>query len=213
MPHDVPRLIAKMGGDEKFVARLDQMFESKEAIVNFSEDVIGLIGMYAHGNEPCHHYAYLYTYAGQPWKTQARIRQICNALYNNTTAGMCGNDDCGQMSAWYVFSALGFYPADPCGGIYVLGSPLVDQATMHLAPPVLQGWPVHHHRREQFPSEHVHPVGDAQRQAADAHLAHSRPDSGRRHAGAGDGAGAEPGVGSWRGGSAEIGARYTGRAA
>ena len=139
VPHDVPRLIGKMGGDDKFVAWLDRVFESKEAIVNFSEDVVGLIGMYAHGNEPCHHYAYLYAYAGQPWKTQARIRQICNALYNNTTAGMCGNDDCGQMSAWYVFSALGLYPADPCGGTYVLGSPLVDQATITLAPPYYKG--------------------------------------------------------------------------
>ncbi len=135
VPHDVPCLIGKMGGDDKFVAWLDRVFESKEAIVNFSEDVVGLIGMYAHGNEPCHHYAYLYAYAGQPWKTQARIRQICSALYNHTTAGMCGNDDCGQMSAWYVFSALGLYPADPCGGTYVLGSPLVDQARITLAPP------------------------------------------------------------------------------
>jgi predicted alpha-1,2-mannosidase len=139
LPHDVPGLISKMGGDEKFVARLDQVFDSKEAIVNFSEDVVGLIGMYAHGNEPCHHYAYLYTYAGQPWKTQARIRQVCRALYNNSNAGMCGNDDCGQMSAWYVFSALGFYPADPCGGVYVLGSPLVDQATLTLASPHYKG--------------------------------------------------------------------------
>jgi predicted alpha-1,2-mannosidase len=139
VPHDVPRLIKKMGGDEKFVARLDQIFDSKEAIVNFSEDVVGLIGMYAHGNEPCHHYAYLYAYAGQPWKTQARIRQVCGALYNNSNAGMCGNDDCGQMSAWYVFSALGFYPADPCGGVYVLGSPLVDQATIELARPHYKG--------------------------------------------------------------------------
>ncbi|MGO8675738.1 MAG: GH92 family glycosyl hydrolase [Limisphaerales bacterium] len=134
VPHDVPGLIRKLGGDKKFVARLDAVFENKEPIVNFSEDVVGLIGMYAHGNEPCHHYAYLYTYAGQPWKTQARIRQICGALYNNTAAGMCGNDDCGQMSAWYVFSALGFYPADPCGGIYVIGSPLGDQARLALDP-------------------------------------------------------------------------------
>jgi predicted alpha-1,2-mannosidase len=139
VPHDVPGLIQKLGGDEKFVARLDEIFESKEKIVNFSEDVVGLIGMYAHGNEPCHHYAYLYAYAGQPWKTQARIRQVCGTLYNHTTAGMCGNDDCGQMSAWYVFSALGFYPADPCGGVYVLGTPLVDQATLTVASPHYSG--------------------------------------------------------------------------
>ena len=139
VPHDVPGLIRKMGGDEPFAARLDAVFESKEKIVNFSEDVVGLIGMYAHGNEPCHHYAYLYAYAGQPWKTQARIRQVCSALYNNTTAGMCGNDDCGQMSAWYVFSALGFYPADPCGGTYIIGSPLGDQATISLDPKFHKG--------------------------------------------------------------------------
>jgi predicted alpha-1,2-mannosidase len=134
VPHDVPGLIRKLGGDESFVARLDVVFDSKEPIVNFSEDVVGLIGMYAHGNEPCHHYAYLYNYAGQPWRTQARIRQVCGALYQNTPAGMCGNDDCGQMSAWYVFSALGFYPADPCGGVYVIGSPLGDEAKLALDP-------------------------------------------------------------------------------
>jgi predicted alpha-1,2-mannosidase len=139
VPHHVSSLIQKLGGDEKFVARLDEVFDSKEQIVNFSEDVVGLIGMYAHGNEPCHHYAYLYNYAGQPWKTQARIRQICRTLYNSTTAGMCGNDDCGQMSAWYVFSALGFYPADPCGGVYIIGSPLGSQTTITLDPEYYKG--------------------------------------------------------------------------
>ena len=139
VPHDVPNLIQKLGGDERFISRLDEVFDSKEQIVNFSEDVVGLIGMYAHGNEPCHHYAYLYNYAGEPWKTQARIRQICHTLYNNTTAGMCGNDDCGQMSAWYVFSALGFYPADPCGGVYIIGSPLGNQATVTLDPKYYKG--------------------------------------------------------------------------
>jgi predicted alpha-1,2-mannosidase len=139
VPHDVPSLIQKLGGDERFISRLDEVFDSKEQIVNFSEDVVGLIGMYAHGNEPCHHYAYLYNYAGEPWKTQARIRQICHTLYNNTTAGMCGNDDCGQMSAWYVFSALGFYPADPCGGVYIIGSPLGNQATVTLDPKYYKG--------------------------------------------------------------------------
>ncbi len=97
VPHDVPGLIQKLGGDEKFVARLDEVFDSKEQIVNFSEDVVGLIGMYAHGNEPCHHYAYLYNYAGQPWKTQARIRQIAArstttpppACAATTTAARC----------------------------------------------------------------------------------------------------------------------------
>ena len=139
VPHDVPGLIQKMGGDDKFVAKLDEVFESKETIPNFSEDVVGLIGMYAHGNEPCHHYPYLYNYAGQPWKTQARVRQICAALYNNSNAGLCGNDDCGQMSAWYVFTALGFYPVDPTGGTYIIGSPFMDKATITLDPKYFKG--------------------------------------------------------------------------
>ena len=88
--------------------------------------------MYAHGNEPCHHVAYLYNYAGQPWKTQTRVRQVAATLYTNTPAGLCGNDDCGQTSAWLVFSALGFYPVDPASGNYVLGSPLVDKVTLKL---------------------------------------------------------------------------------
>ena len=90
--------------------------------------------MYAHGNEPCHHFAYLYNYAGQPWKTQALVRQIADTLYNNTSAGICGNDDCGQTSAWFVFTALGFYPVDPADGVYVIGSPLADRATLTLDP-------------------------------------------------------------------------------
>jgi predicted alpha-1,2-mannosidase len=139
VPQDVPGLIQRMGGDERFIARLDEVFDTKETIPNFSEDVVGLIGMYAHGNEPCHHYAYLYDYAGQPWKTQERVRQVAGALYNNTTAGLCGNDDCGQMSAWYVFTALGFYPVDPAGAGYVIGSPLFDKAVLTLDPAFYKG--------------------------------------------------------------------------
>jgi predicted alpha-1,2-mannosidase len=132
--HNVPGLIAKLGGDAPFTARLDEMFDTKEEIPNLHliPDVTGVIGMYAHGNEPVHHVAYLYNYAGQPWKTQTRVRQVANTLYTNTPGGICGNDDCGQMSAWYVFTALGFYPVDPTSGIYVLGSPLLDKATLHL---------------------------------------------------------------------------------
>ena len=134
VPQDVPGLIGKLGGDDKFVARLDEMFDTKETIPNLNSipDVTGVIGMYSHGNEPDHHVAYLYNYAGMPWKTQARVRQIANELYNDKPDGICGNDDCGQTSAWYVFSALGFYPVDPTSGEYVLGSPLVDQATLKL---------------------------------------------------------------------------------
>jgi predicted alpha-1,2-mannosidase len=138
---DIPDLIAKLGGDDKFVARLDEMFDTKETIPNLTmiPDVTGVIGMYSQGNEPDHHVAYLYNYAGQPWKTQTRIRQVANTLYTNTPAGICGNDDCGQMSAWYVFTAMGFYPVDPTSGIYVLGSPLCDKVTLHLDPKYATG--------------------------------------------------------------------------
>ena len=139
--HNVPGLIAKLGGDDKFTARLDETFDTTEKIPNLDliPDVTGVIGMYAHGNEPVHHVAYLYNYAGQPWKTQTRVRQVANTLYTNTPGGICGNDDCGQMSAWYVFTALGFYPVDPASGIYVLGSPLFDKATLQLDPKFAKG--------------------------------------------------------------------------
>ena len=132
--HNVPGLIEKLGGDDKFVARLDEMFDTQEKIPNLGQipDVTGVIGMYSHGNEPDHHVAYLYNYAGQPWKTQARVRQVAALLYTNTPGGICGNDDCGQTSAWYVFTALGFYPVDPVSGDYILGSPLADKVTIKL---------------------------------------------------------------------------------
>lgn len=139
VPHDVPGLIAKLGGDDKFVAKLDEMFDTKEKIPNKLPDVTGLIGMYAHGNEPCHHVAYLYNYAGQAWKTQSRTRKVATFLYNNTNGGICGNDDCGQTSAWYVFTALGFYPVDPTSNIYVIGSPFVDKITIALDPQFYKG--------------------------------------------------------------------------
>jgi len=134
VPHNVSGLIACLGGDDKFTARLDEMFDTQETIPNLSmiPDVTGVIGMYAQGNEPVHHVAYLYNYAGQPWKTQARVRQVAGMLYTNTPGGICGNDDCGQMSAWYVFTALGFYPVDPVSGVYIMGSPLLDKVTLHL---------------------------------------------------------------------------------
>ncbi len=139
VPHDVPGLIEKLGGDEKFVAKLDEMFDTQEKIPNELVDVTGVMGMYAHGNEPCHHVAYLYNYAGQAWKTQARTRKVATALYNNTNGGICGNDDCGQTSAWYVFTALGFYPVDPASNVYVIASPLVDRITLNLDPQFYKG--------------------------------------------------------------------------
>jgi predicted alpha-1,2-mannosidase len=139
--HNVPGLITKLGGDDKFAARLDEMFDTTEIIPNLAmiPDVTGVIGMYSHGNEPDHHVAYLYNYAGQPWKTQARVRQVASALYTNTPGGICGNDDCGQISAWYVFTALGFYPVDPASGTYILGSPLFDKITLRLDSRFAQG--------------------------------------------------------------------------
>lgn len=126
-------LIDLFGGENPFLAKLDTLFllnekvEGKEA----SPDISGLIGQYAQGNEPNHHIPYLYAYAGQPWKTATLIREIDNQFYSTKPDGLCGNEDLGQMSAWYVFSALGFYPVNPANGVYVLGSPLIDNATIH----------------------------------------------------------------------------------
>lgn len=141
VPQDVHGLIAKLGGDDQFSARLDEMFDTTNVIPNLHmiPDVTGVIGMYSQGNEPDHNFPYLYSYAGQPWKTQARARQLANLLYTNTPDGICGNDDCGQISAWYVFSAAGFYPVDPVSGVYVLGSPLFDKLTLHLNPKFAAG--------------------------------------------------------------------------
>ncbi|MGA3144383.1 MAG: GH92 family glycosyl hydrolase [Verrucomicrobiota bacterium] len=129
-PYDLIRL---MGGDQAFVAKLDKIFTMPSKVEGgVTVDITGLIGQYVHGNEPCHHDAYLYDYAGMPWKTQERVHQIVSLLYNNTPGGICGNDDCGQMSAWYIFSVLGFYPVNPASGIFAFGSPSLKKATMML---------------------------------------------------------------------------------
>lgn len=132
--HDVEGLIRVMGGKEAFATKLDSLFflESTAKNSGFVSDVTGLIGQYAHGNEPSHHVAYLYMYAGQPSKTQSLIREIFDRFYLPKPDGLCGNDDCGQMSAWYLFSAMGFYPVNPCGGEYIIGAPQTDQVTIHL---------------------------------------------------------------------------------
>jgi predicted alpha-1,2-mannosidase len=140
VPQNVPALIGLMGGDRAFVDKIDKMFTDTSPIVSAeTPDITGLIGQYVQGNEPDHHVAYLYNYAGAPWKTQARIRQVMTSLYFNAPDGLCGNDDCGQMSAWYVLSALGFYPVNPTSCVYVIGSPLVKKATIHLDPRYHQG--------------------------------------------------------------------------
>ncbi|SPE52277.1 Alpha-1,2-mannosidase (modular protein) [Verrucomicrobia bacterium] len=137
--HDVPGMIALYGGDEKFVEKLDALFTADSAIQTDIPDISGLIGQYSQGDEQCHHVAYLYDYAGVPSKTQQHVRQVMVTLYNDTPAGQCGNVDCGQMSAWYIFSALGFYPVNPVSGIYAIGSPVVTKAVVHLDREIYHG--------------------------------------------------------------------------
>ena len=133
VPQDVNGLIDRMGGREKFARKLDQMFEAESRTTGRDQaDITGLIGQYAHGNEPSHHIAYLYNYAGQPWKTQFRVRQIMDQFYQPTPDGLIGNEDCGQMSAWYVLSAAGFYPVTPGSTIYAIGTPLFPEVEFNL---------------------------------------------------------------------------------
>lgn len=132
--HDVKAYIELFGGREDFVEKLDSLFDTNLKLpADAPPDIAGLIGMYAHGNEPCHHIAYLYLYAGQPHKTQERVRMLIDTMYDNEPDGLAGNEDCGQMSAWYVMSALGLYAVDPASGNYVFGSPLFDRATIKVA--------------------------------------------------------------------------------
>lgn len=126
-------LVAAMGGREAFVKRLDWLFERPEKVKGEVFDVTGLIGQYVHGNEPSHHVIYFYTLVGERDKAARRVRDVFDRFYLPKPDGLCGNDDCGQMSAWYVFSALGFYPFNPCGGTYVLGAPQIPKATIKLA--------------------------------------------------------------------------------
>jgi putative alpha-1,2-mannosidase len=115
--HDIPGTIALLGGDAEFNAKLDAHFAG---------------GHNRHDNEPSHHYGYLYDFGGQPWKTQARVRQIARDSYSNRPTGVLGNEDCGQMSAWYIFTAMGFYPVNPVSKAYMIGSPLYSRATLNL---------------------------------------------------------------------------------
>lgn len=131
--HDPAGLIALFGGREGFLAKLDELFTTASTLpADAPPDIAGLVGQYAHGNEPSHHIAYLYVYAGAPAKTQARVRSLLDTMYAASPDGIAGNEDVGQMSAWYVLSALGFYPVDPVSGNYVLGSPLFDHAVVHM---------------------------------------------------------------------------------
>ncbi len=124
-----------MDGDAKFFAKIDQLSNAKVDPSHFKnvEDITGLIGWYAHGNEPSHHLADLYDYAGAPWKIQQRLMQIMDTQYAARRNGVAGNDDLGQMSAWYVFTAQGFYPVTPASDEYAIGRPFVAKAALHLA--------------------------------------------------------------------------------
>ena len=136
VPHDVNGLIKIMGGDKVFVNRLDELFTMyvPDKFFAETEDVTreGMLGGYVHGNEPSHHIPYLYMWTSQPWKTQLRVREVMNKMYRNHLDGLCGNDDCGQMSAWYIFSAMGFYPVCPASGQYVFGAPYLPENVLHL---------------------------------------------------------------------------------
>ncbi|HKP36238.1 MAG TPA: GH92 family glycosyl hydrolase [Pyrinomonadaceae bacterium] len=133
VPQDISGLIELMGGKSRFVRKLDEMFSADSRTTGRDQaDITGLIGQYAHGNEPSHHMAYLYNYAGQPWKTQHRVRQIMDEFYTAEPDGLIGNEDCGQMSAWYVFSTAGLYPVTPGQPSYAIGTPLFPEIRFNL---------------------------------------------------------------------------------
>ena len=131
--HDAAGLIKLFGGPQAFIEKLDALFTTSSALpLDAPPDIAGMVGQYAHGNEPCHHMAYLYNYAGAPHKTQDRVRRLLDLEYDDQPDGLAGNEDCGQMSAWYVMSSLGFYAVDPVSGNYVFGTPLFDRAEVKL---------------------------------------------------------------------------------
>ena len=133
--HDPAGLIELFGGPQAFVEKLDTLFTTSSALpADAPPDIAGMVGQYAHGNEPCHHMAYLYCYAGAAHKTQDRVRRLLEMEYDDQPDGLAGNEDCGQMSAWYVMSSLGFYAVDPVSGNYVFGTPLFERAEVEVRP-------------------------------------------------------------------------------
>lgn len=132
VPQNIPDLIALTGGSNAFTEKLDTFFTATHQSGELNDNASGFVGQYAHGNEPSHHVAYLYACAGVPWKTQKYVAHIMNDLYNDSSSGYAGNDDCGEMSAWYIFGALGFYPVNPVSGEYVIGTPMLEEAVLHL---------------------------------------------------------------------------------
>jgi predicted alpha-1,2-mannosidase len=136
-PQDIPGLITLMGGNEKFVEKLDSLFDASQSDAFKADlsanDLRGCIGEYWHGNEPSHHVIYLYSLAGAPWKAAERLHQVVSTQYGSGPGSLCGNDDCGQMSAWYLFTCMGFYPVCPASDYYIIGAPQIPKATMHLS--------------------------------------------------------------------------------
>jgi predicted alpha-1,2-mannosidase len=131
--HDPEGLAQLLGGRKQLEEKLDALFNADPALpADAPPDIAGIVGQYAHGNEPSHHIAYLYVYAGAPHKTQARVASLLETQYHNEPDGLAGNEDCGQMSAWYVMSAMGFYAVDPTSGNYVIGSPIFDKVTIDI---------------------------------------------------------------------------------
>jgi predicted alpha-1,2-mannosidase len=134
VPHNVEEVIALHGDNDIFTSRLEQLFTESSEIngENVSADISGLIGQYAHGNEPSHHIAYMFNHAGKPWRTQYWVRKILDTQYNTTPNGLSGNEDCGQMSAWYVLSSIGLYAMNPASANYEIGSPIFEKSTITL---------------------------------------------------------------------------------
>lgn len=134
VPHDVEGLVALMGGEEAFISKLDSLFTAESALEGelVSADISGLIGQYAHGNEPSHHITHFYNYVGQPWRTQELVDEVLHTLYANNPDGLSGNEDCGQMSAWYILNAMGFYQVCPGKPVYSIGRPLFHNSAIHL---------------------------------------------------------------------------------
>jgi predicted alpha-1,2-mannosidase len=135
VPHDVPGLVELFGGKEPFIAKLDELFTTSSELEGeeVSADISGLIGQYAHGNEPSHHITHIYNHVGQPWKTQKLVDQILGTLYFNNPNGLSGNEDCGQMSAWYIMNAMGFYSFSPVDPVYSIGRPIFDEVVVPLS--------------------------------------------------------------------------------
>ncbi|MFL2610237.1 MAG: glycoside hydrolase domain-containing protein, partial [Flavobacteriaceae bacterium] len=133
VPQDPEGLIELLGGEQAYNEKLDELFSmSSELGDEASMDITGLIGQYAHGNEPSHHTTYMYAYSGEHYKIADKVRYINNELYSDEPDGLSGNEDCGQMSAWYIFSSIGFYPVNPSNGAYIFGSPLFDVVDINI---------------------------------------------------------------------------------